>query len=119
MKPGRTGLALIFLAVSSLAADGTGRKSPREALKAFNDLIGSWNGTGEPEGTRAEKLKGFWTETIGWEWQFKGDDVSMKINFEKGKYFSAGELHYLADKKLFRLSVTTADKQALVFEGPL
>src|SRR5438105_1194845 len=91
----------------------------KEALKPFNDLVGSWRGTGEPEGTRAEKLKGFWTEKIGWEWQFKGDDVSMKIAFDKSKHFSAGELRWLGDKKIFRMTVTTPDKKTLTFDDTL
>src|SRR5438552_14760334 len=87
--------------------------SAKEALKPFNDLVGSWKGTGEPEGTRAEKRDGFWLEKIAWEWQFKGDDAWIKIAFDQGKHFRSGELRYLPDKKLFRLSVTTPDKQSL------
>ena len=31
------------------------KKSPKEALQALHDLIGSWRGTGEPQqGTRGE-----------------------------------------------------------------
>lgn len=93
--------------------------SAKEALKPFNDLVGSWRGTGEPEGTRAEKLKGFWTETIAWEWQFKGQEVWMKIAFEKGKHFSTGELRFVPEKKLFRLTVSNPARETLVFEGPL
>jgi hypothetical protein len=111
-------LCCVVLAFSTAVFAAETPASPaKEALKPFNDLVGSWGGTGEPEGTRAEKLKGFWTETIGWEWQFKGDDVSMKIAFDKGKYFKSGDLHYLADKKLFRLNVTTPEQKSLVFEG--
>ena len=93
--------------------------SPKEALKPFNDLVGSWRGTGEPEGTRAEKIQGFWTESITWVWQFKGEDVWMKIAFEKGKHFSSGELRYVPDRKIFRLTVTTPAKEKLTFEGTL
>jgi YHS domain-containing protein len=110
-------LALLFAV--PLHAEDKPSSPAREALKPFNDLVGSWNGTGEPEGTRAEKIKGFWTETIDWEWQFKGDDASMKLTFDKGKYFAAGELRYVPDKKVFRLSATTPEKKTLIFEGPL
>src|SRR5437016_8740670 len=89
----------------------------KEALKPFNDLVGSWRGTGSPEGTPAQKRDGFWTETIGWEWHFKGEEVWRKIAFDKGRHFSSGELRYLADKKLFRLNVTTPDKKSLTFDG--
>jgi len=111
-------LCLFLLLTATLrAADAP--PTSREALKPFNDLVGSWKGTGEPEGTRAEKREGFWLEKIAWEWQFKDKDVWMKIAFDQGKHFRAGELRYLADKKQFRMTVTTPDKQSLTFEGPL
>src|SRR4051812_22081328 len=110
-------LAAVLLCILPGLASAADKPIPaKEALKPFNDLVGSWRGTGEPEGTRAEKLAGFWTETIGWEWQFKGDDVSMKIAFGKGKHFSAGDLHWLGDKKIFRLNVTTSEKKTLTFD---
>lgn len=118
MKP----LLVIVAALVCLNLTRAEDKAPstsKEALKPFNDLVGSWRGTGEPEGSRAEKLKGFWTETIGWEWQFKGNDVWMSISFDKGKYFKSGELRYMPDKKNFRMTVLTPDKKTLVYEGTL
>ena len=67
-------LGLILPAVlvpAAVAADDAPKRTPREALQPFNDLIGSWTGSGEPFGTREEKQKGFWQETIAWQWQFK------------------------------------------------
>ena len=55
-------LAVLAPAVA-VAADDAPKRSPKEALQAFNDLIGSWRGSGEPNGTREEKQKGFWQET--------------------------------------------------------
>ena len=117
----RIGLALVvgLVTVSAgTAADAPAKRSAREALKPFNDLIGSWRGTGEPYGTRAEKQKGFWEEKVAWQWQFKGDDAWMKVAIDRGKYFTGGELHYLPDTDLFRLTLTTPDKETLTFEGP-
>ncbi len=94
-------------------------RTPKEALKALNDLIGPWRGTGLPEGTQQEKQKGFWTETQTWEWQFKGDDAWLKVAIDKGKYFTGGELRYLPAKDLYQLTLTTPDKQTQVFEGAL
>ncbi len=121
MKPSRLAPAFLALFVScaAAAADGKERKGPRQALKPFNDLVGSWRGTGEPEGTRAQKQKGFWVEGIGWEWQFKGGDAWLRLAFDKGKYFSRGELRYLPEKDAYRLAVVTADKKELSFEGQL
>ena len=111
--------AALLCVLPGLASAADKPMSSKDALKPFNDLVGSWRGTGEPEGTRAEKAAGFWTETIGWEWHFKGDDVWMKLAFDKGKYFSAGDLRWLADKKVYRLTVTTPDKKGLTFDGTL
>src|SRR5437868_13772353 len=97
-----------FLVVSTVpparAADGPAPRKPREALQAFNDLIGSWRGTGTAEGPRAKKPGGFWTETLAWDWQLKGEDVWLRCTFTKGKYFDRGELRYLADKDLVQLT---------------
>jgi hypothetical protein len=113
-------LALLILPIWATAArDAPARRSPKEALRDLNDLIGSWRATGLPEGTREEQQRGFWTETLSWSWQFKGQDACLKATFEKGKYFTKGELHYLPDKNLYRFTVTTAAKENLTFEGPL
>jgi YHS domain-containing protein len=102
-----------------VAADDAPKRTPKQALQAFNDLIGSWNGLGEPNGTRAEKEKGFWQETIAWQWQFKGDDAWLATTFDKGKYFASGELRYLPDADLYQLTMRTPAKDELVFKGPL
>lgn len=121
MKTFRAGLSLLvaFAAVAAVRADSAAKKNPKEALKAFNNLVGSWRGTGEPEGTRAEKQRGFWSETISWGWQFKGDDVWLRLVFEKGKHLSSGELRYVPGKDVYRLTVVTAAKETLSFEGKL
>jgi hypothetical protein len=96
------------------------KKTPKEALQGFNDLIGSWRGTGLPQvGTKEEKDKNLWQETISWEWQFKEKDAWLKAKFEKGKYFDSGELRYLPDTDRFQLTLRTLDKESLVFEGQL
>jgi len=119
MKTSRAGLSLLALAVAVgvAAADSADKKDPREALKAFNNLIGSWRGTGEPEGTRAEKQRGFWAETISWGWQFKGDDAWLRIGFDKGKHLSSGELRYVPARDVYALTVITPAKETLTFEG--
>jgi YHS domain-containing protein len=116
----RLALFTLALVVSCAAADTTKKTDLREALKPFNDLVGSWRGTGEPEGSRAEKQRGFWTETIQFDWQFKGDDVWIRLGFEKGKHFKSGELRS-AGKDGFRLAVVTAGEQSqtLTFDGTL
>jgi hypothetical protein len=93
--------------------------SARDALRPFNLLVGSWKGTGTPEGTRDERAAGLWTETITWGWQFKGDDAWLTAAFDKGKHFSKGELRYSAAKGTYQLDLTAADKSTATFTGAL
>lgn len=103
--------------------------SAREALKPLNILVGSWKGTGTPEGTPEERQKGHWVETITWEWHFKGDDAWLTVAFEKGKHFTKGELRRgVGNKFNLRLETTRQEKQEytgelkgqqLTFERPL
>jgi hypothetical protein len=114
-------LPLLFLgstALSRATAAPPAKPTPKEALQALNDLIGSWTGTGQPsQGTREEKQNGFWTETVAWEWQFKGADVFLKATFDKSKYFTSAELRYLPDKETYRLTIRTVGKDTLTFDG--
>src|SRR5947199_5632511 len=106
---------LFLLASFARAADRP--TDPREALKPFQDLIGSWRGTGEPEGTRQEKQRGFWIETMSWEWGFKGQDAWLQVMFEKSKHFTKGELRYLPEKDAYQFTVSTPAKESLIFTG--
>jgi hypothetical protein len=110
---------LTLLGQAAFAADPSSGATPREALRPFNDLIGSWKGVGTPEGTLAEKNKGLWQETMSWEWQFKDGDAWLKATFEKGKYFAEATLRHLPEKGQFQLALTTTDRQTLTFIGPL
>ncbi len=116
---GLAALVSIALAGVAPAADAPMKRSAREALKPFNDLIGSWRCTGTPEGTREQKQKGFWTETAAWSWQFKGGDAWLIATIEKGKHFTGGQLRYLADKDAYQLTLTTPEKEHLDFIGKL
>lgn len=93
------------------------KKSAKEALQGFNDLIGSWKGTGTPRGTKEERDKGFWQEVITWQWQFKDKDAWLRADLDKGKHYSRFELRYLADKDAFELKATTTGKETHTFTG--
>jgi YHS domain-containing protein len=112
-------MSAVALLVGSAAGDTPKVKSPREALKPFNLLVGSWKGTGTPEGSTEDRQKGHWTETVTWEWQFKGDDAWLKITFDKGKHFREGELRYLPEKDAFRFVVADPRGNKRTFEGKL
>ncbi len=109
-------LAVLALA-AALSADEPTKKSPREALQAFSDMIGEWRCTGEPNGTRDEIQKGFWTEKMAWEWQFKDKDAWLKIAFDKGKYYTGGELRYVPEKDHFALTLNTVQKEKITYIG--
>ncbi len=117
----RLALALLLLAIVLPVgiADTPTKPTAREALQAFNDLIGSWRGAGEPNGTREEKQKGFWQETIAWEWRFKGAEAWLAATIDKGKYYTSGELRYFPDKQIYQLTLTTPAKETLTFTGQL
>jgi len=118
----RIGLAALIatLAISRApAADPAAKRPAREALKPFNELIGTWRSTGTPEGTRDEIQKGFWTQSDTWSWRLKGDDAWLTATFEKGKFFTGGELRYLPDKDAYQLTLTTRDKEKRDFVGKL
>jgi YHS domain len=114
-------LASVCLPAFLRGDDPAPKRTPKEALQAFNDLIGSWRGTGQPQqGTKEERDKNFWQETIAWEWQFKDKDAWLKVKFDKSKYFDGGELRYLPDADRYQLTLRPLDKkEPLVFEGQL
>lgn len=93
--------------------------SAKEALQPFNEFIGSWRGTGLPGTSREEQQKGFWSETLNWEWQFKGQDAWLKLDIDKGKHFRSGILRWLPQTREFELTLLTSSKESLTFVGPL
>jgi len=110
-------LALAGAALGSADPPEPGPRTAKEALKTFRDLIGTWRAAGNPEGSRVDKQKGFWTETMVWEWQFKGKDAWFKVEFQNGKHYTHGELRYLLDKKEYQLSLKTTAKETITFTG--
>jgi hypothetical protein len=112
-------MTVLFLAWGPAirGAEDAGKSSPKQALRAFNDLIGKWKGTGTPEGTREQKERGLWTESMNWRWQFKGEDAWLQVSFAKSKHFAKGELRYLPQQKLFQLTLLTPAKEKVVFTG--
>jgi len=87
-------------------------------------LVGSWKGSGAPEGTKDERLAGAWEEKDTWEWQFKGQDAWLVVTFDKGKHFTKGELRYTPEKDAaqpprFTLKLTLTDKSTATYVGTL
>ena len=63
-------LALAFLTTAAEPPGSPKAVSPKDALQPFNVLVGSWKGSGAPEGTKDERAAGAWTETIEWAWKY-------------------------------------------------
>jgi YHS domain-containing protein len=112
---------LAFIAFLGIAGtiDADPPQSPREAMQAFGDLVGEWRGTGTPVGSLEQKQKGFWSEKMQWGWQFKAKDAWMKVEFDKSKNFTGGELRYVPEKDQFALTLTTLKKEKITYVGAL
>lgn len=105
-----------WLAIA-MAVAGADPTTAKDALKACNLVVGTWKGTGTQEAVRPAKDKSFWNEVIAWEWQFKGEDVWLKMTIDKGKFYSQGELRYLVDKKTYQMIAKTTDGDSMTFTG--
>jgi hypothetical protein len=113
------GLALVLgLAAPAAAADKDQRAEKLEALKALNDYVGDWNGTGGPPRAKPGS-KDFWTETVSWGWRFKGDDVWLHVHVKDGKYYKGGDMRYLADTKKYELTLTDVKDKKEVYGGEI
>lgn len=119
MLPRVFAFASLLCAFAVVSASQSTPKTPRDALQIFGDLIGTWNGTGTPVGTRDEIQKGFWTEKMEWGWKFKEKDAWIVIDFEKSKNFLHGELRYLPEKNQFSLTLTNLQKEKITYVGSL
>jgi YHS domain-containing protein len=109
-------LFVLVLAASMPAAPGT--PSKKEALQPLHDLVGEWKGTGtQLRGSKDQRDKGGWFETIAWQWQFKGSDIWLRADITNGKYFSRFELRPGSETDQYQLKAWTVDKKELVFEG--
>lgn len=120
--------SLLALALMSPCApcecDAPKAPTAKDALQPFNILVGSWKGSGAPDGTKEERVAGAWEETVSWEWKFKDQDAWLEVTFAKGKYYTKGELRYTPDKAKdaparYTLKTTTPDKTTATFAGVL
>jgi len=114
------GLALLLglVALPLLAADKDEKADKLEALKALNDYIGDWNGTGDVANAKPGS-KTLWSETVSWGWKFKGDDAWLVLKIKDGKLYKGGEMRYLTDKKKYELTLTDVKDKKLVYLGDI
>jgi len=118
-------MTVLVFTLLALGADTPKPASPKDALQPFNVLVGSWKGSGAPDGTKEERAAGAWDETVAWEWKFKDQDAWLAVTFTKGKHFTKGELRYTPAKDAkdaapqFTLTATATDKTTQTFVGGL
>jgi hypothetical protein len=111
---------ILFALLCALSAPAAPTVSKKEALKALHDLIGEWRGTGTPQvGSKEERDKGVWYETIVWQWQFKGADAWLRADVTKGKHFTRFEIWPGAAKDEYVLKAWTVDRKEQAFKGKL
>ncbi len=113
------GVLLAVAAMGARAASDDAPKTSKEALQALNDFIGEWKGSGGPDKPKPSPSDPIWKESLEWVWKFKGDDVSLTINFKDSKNYKSGEMRYLLDKKVYQLTLTDKADKKTVYEGPL
>jgi hypothetical protein len=105
--------------IASLAVGADDKADPAKAKKALQDVgdfIGEWKGNAE---SKAGGKNTLWKENYSWSWKFKDGDARLAVVLDGGKHFKSGELTYLPEKKIYRLTAKdTADKEQ-VFEGEL
>ncbi|HEY8503979.1 MAG TPA: TRASH domain-containing protein [Gemmataceae bacterium] len=107
-----------LIAPPAAAADAPDRDKVRAALRELNEYIGKWEGSGGPPPGRPAKPGEVWKESLDWGWKFgEGGDAWLVFRTQGGRHFSAGELRYLPDRKLYQLTVTDPADGKRVFEG--
>lgn len=120
MRHRLTALGLMTAILAGLMTAGASgqtaadKAKAKKALQEVQEFIGPWNLEGTQKvGTKTEA----WKEKTNWSWKFDKDNAWITVDFEKGKFFTHGDLKYLTDKKKYQLTMTAADKAEQVFEG--
>jgi len=105
--------ALLGLVAATATPADKGEAS-KEALKALNEFVGQWKGSGENKAAKAD-----WKESADWAWDLKGDEPALRVKFDGAKQFSEGRLTYLPDKKKYQLVARDMDKKDQTFVGEI
>ena len=104
---------LIGLMVAT-ASSADKSEASKEALKALNEFVGQWKGTGENKAARAD-----WKESAAWSWDLKGVEPALTVRFTGSKTFTEGRLTYQPDKKKYQFVAKDVDKKEQTFQGEI
>ena len=114
---------VLLVLLIGMAEPPPGSVTAKAALQPFNVLVGSWKGSGAPEGTREERAAGAWEETIRWAWSFKSSDAWLTVTFDKSQHFTKGELRFTPARDKpdagprFTMRLTALDKSSREYTG--
>jgi YHS domain-containing protein len=108
-------LAAAALLLRSAAGQEGEAKTAKAALQELNDYIGGWKGSGTSDRDQLD----IWKEHADWGWRFKGDDAWLTLKLTPGKHFKGGELRYLPDREIYRMTLLDAAGKKLTFDGKL
>jgi YHS domain-containing protein len=107
-------MSAILMITGASGQPAADKAKAKKALQEVQEFIGPWNLEGtQKTGAKTEA----WKEKANWSWKFEKDAAWITVDFEKGKYFTHGDLKYLTDKKKYVLTLKAADKTEQVFEG--
>ena len=101
-----------LIAATATSADKA--DASKEALKALNEFVGQWKGSGENKAAKTD-----WKESAEWSWDLKGAEPALTVKFTGGKAFTEGRLTYLADKKKYQFVAKDTDKKEQTFVGEI
>ena len=85
---------------SKPAAPAGAKSVAKEVLSPFQDLVGNWNGTGQP---KRNSTVGAWREKAEWRWKFQGEQVTLEYAVEEGKFLKSAQLSFDPKVKALRL----------------
>jgi hypothetical protein len=101
--------------VTATATSADKTDASKEALKALNEFVGSWKGTGQSKTDKPAD----WKESAEWAWDLMGAEPALKVKFTGSKQFADGRLTYHGDQKKYQLVAKGLDKKEQTFVGEI
>jgi hypothetical protein len=103
------------LCCTTFATPGGDGGAAKEALQELQEFVGGWKGNGTSERDKTA----IWNEAMSWSWRFKGADSWLVLDIKESKFYKSGEIRYLADKKLYQLTLVDKTDKTLTFQGTI
>lgn len=111
------GWCLCLLAAPDQPRTPEQKATSQTALEEFNDLIGGWRGTAQPQ---RNSTRGAWAETAEWVWDLKTEgNVAIRYVIDKGQALQSARLTYDPEHKTYLLVAMLPDKSERTYRGKL